>query len=233
MFSVWFWACCSGSRIACVQSVQWVWEPCWPLPKVRASHHGKGLGDIKSYLIRIRCHDQINLGWALAPSSPKISFPVTWLARTSTPSKLSAITSTWTTTSGRQPGAHGECVASCKAVKGTSWKSLWSCGSSLLRFWKVTFSPCQVLLMAIYCYRYCPSLESKVLRFPDREHQVWLEPEGLDSNIIYPQGMSMTLPPELQEQVVKSIPGLEKAKMLQPGERAELFWNCWSYLFTS
>ncbi|XP_064020281.1 protein MTO1 homolog, mitochondrial [Pogoniulus pusillus] len=65
--------------------------------------------------------------------------------------------------------------------------------------------------------RYCPSLESKVLRFPDRQHQVWLEPEGLESNVIYPQGMSMTLPPELQEQVIKSIPGLEKAKILQPG----------------
>ncbi|NWW92938.1 MTO1 protein, partial [Rhynochetos jubatus] len=65
--------------------------------------------------------------------------------------------------------------------------------------------------------RYCPSLESKVLRFPNREHQVWLEPEGLESSVIYPQGMSMTLPPELQEQVIKSVPGLEKAKMLQPG----------------
>uniref|UniRef100_A0A8D0FUP9 5-taurinomethyluridine-[tRNA] synthase subunit MTO1, mitochondrial n=1 Tax=Strix occidentalis caurina TaxID=311401 RepID=A0A8D0FUP9_STROC len=64
---------------------------------------------------------------------------------------------------------------------------------------------------------YCPSLESKVLRFPNREHQVWLEPEGLESNVIYPQGMSMTLPPELQEQVIKSVPGLEKAKILQPG----------------
>ncbi|NXS94450.1 MTO1 protein, partial [Jacana jacana] len=65
--------------------------------------------------------------------------------------------------------------------------------------------------------RYCPSLESKVLRFPNRHHQVWLEPEGLESNVIYPQGISMTLPPELQEQVIRSIPGLEKAKMLQPG----------------
>ncbi|XP_014804840.1 PREDICTED: protein MTO1 homolog, mitochondrial isoform X1 [Calidris pugnax] len=65
--------------------------------------------------------------------------------------------------------------------------------------------------------RYCPSLESKVLRFPNRHHQVWLEPEGLESNVTYPQGMSMTLPPELQEQVIRSIPGLEKAKMLQPG----------------
>ncbi|XP_006275188.2 protein MTO1 homolog, mitochondrial isoform X1 [Alligator mississippiensis] len=65
--------------------------------------------------------------------------------------------------------------------------------------------------------RYCPSLESKVLRFPNRIHQLWLEPEGLDSNIIYPQGMSMTLPPELQEQVITCIQGLEKAKMVQPG----------------
>ncbi|NWI20478.1 MTO1 protein, partial [Crypturellus soui] len=65
--------------------------------------------------------------------------------------------------------------------------------------------------------RYCPSLESKVLRFPNRQHQVWLEPEGLDSGVIYPQGMSMTLPPELQEQVIRSTPGLEKAKILQPG----------------
>ncbi|XP_054018459.1 protein MTO1 homolog, mitochondrial [Dryobates pubescens] len=65
--------------------------------------------------------------------------------------------------------------------------------------------------------RYCPSLEAKVLRFPHREHQVWLEPEGLDSGVIYPQGLSMTLPPELQEQVIRSIPGLERAKMLQPG----------------
>lgn len=74
------------------------------------------------------------------------------------------------------------------------------------------------MLMAIDCCRYCPSFESKVLRFPNREHQVWLEPEGLESNVIYPQGMSMTLPPELQEQVIKSIPGLEKAKILQPGK---------------
>uniref|UniRef100_A0A8D0HH31 5-taurinomethyluridine-[tRNA] synthase subunit MTO1, mitochondrial n=1 Tax=Sphenodon punctatus TaxID=8508 RepID=A0A8D0HH31_SPHPU len=64
---------------------------------------------------------------------------------------------------------------------------------------------------------YCPSLESKVLRFPNRVHQVWLEPEGLDSNIIYPQGMSLTLPAELQEQLISHIPGLEKAKMVQPG----------------
>ncbi|XP_053142863.1 protein MTO1 homolog, mitochondrial isoform X2 [Hemicordylus capensis] len=65
--------------------------------------------------------------------------------------------------------------------------------------------------------RYCPSLESKVLRFPNRMHQIWLEPEGLDSNVIYPQGMSLTLPTEIQEKLITHIQGLEKAKMVQPG----------------
>lgn len=65
--------------------------------------------------------------------------------------------------------------------------------------------------------RYCPSIESKVLRFPNRLHQVWLEPEGLDSDLIYPQGLSVTLPAELQEKMIACIRGLEKAKMIQPG----------------
>ncbi|ELV10817.1 Protein MTO1 like protein, mitochondrial [Tupaia chinensis] len=65
--------------------------------------------------------------------------------------------------------------------------------------------------------RYCPSIESKVLRFPNRVHQVWLEPEGMDSNLIYPQGLSVTLPAELQEKMITCIKGLEKAKMIQPG----------------
>uniref|UniRef100_A0A2K6D368 5-taurinomethyluridine-[tRNA] synthase subunit MTO1, mitochondrial n=1 Tax=Macaca nemestrina TaxID=9545 RepID=A0A2K6D368_MACNE len=65
--------------------------------------------------------------------------------------------------------------------------------------------------------RYCPSIESKVLRFPNRLHQVWLEPEGMDSDLIYPQGLSMTLPTELQEKMITCIRGLEKAKVIQPG----------------
>ncbi|XP_037375867.1 protein MTO1 homolog, mitochondrial isoform X2 [Talpa occidentalis] len=65
--------------------------------------------------------------------------------------------------------------------------------------------------------RYCPSIESKVLRFPNRSHQVWLEPEGMDSDLIYPQGLSVTLPAELQEKMITCIRGLEKAKMIQPG----------------
>ncbi|XP_007458462.1 PREDICTED: protein MTO1 homolog, mitochondrial isoform X1 [Lipotes vexillifer] len=66
--------------------------------------------------------------------------------------------------------------------------------------------------------RYCPSIESKVLRFPNRLHQVWLEPEGMDSDLIYPQGLSVTLPAELQEKMITCIRGLEKAKMIQPGK---------------
>uniref|UniRef100_A0A8C6R6Y3 5-taurinomethyluridine-[tRNA] synthase subunit MTO1, mitochondrial n=1 Tax=Nannospalax galili TaxID=1026970 RepID=A0A8C6R6Y3_NANGA len=65
--------------------------------------------------------------------------------------------------------------------------------------------------------RYCPSIESKVLRFPKRLHQVWLEPEGMDSDLIYPQGLSVTLPAELQEKMIACIRGLEKAKMVHPG----------------
>ena len=70
--------------------------------------------------------------------------------------------------------------------------------------------------------RYCPSLESKVLRFADRgKHQVWLEPEGLNSNVVYPNGISMTVPADVQQAVLRSIRGLEDVKMLQPGYGVE------------
>lgn len=61
--------------------------------------------------------------------------------------------------------------------------------------------------------RYCPSIESKVLRFSQLSHQIWLEPEGLDSSLIYPAGLSCTLPADQQEELIKHIPGLENAKM--------------------
>ncbi|ODA82713.1 hypothetical protein RJ55_01222 [Drechmeria coniospora] len=70
--------------------------------------------------------------------------------------------------------------------------------------------------------RYCPSLESKIIRFADKErHIVWLEPEGFDSSIIYPNGLSMTIPADAQEQVLQTISGLEEVKMLQPGYGVE------------
>lgn len=69
--------------------------------------------------------------------------------------------------------------------------------------------------------RYCPSIESKVLKFNLVEHQVWLEPEGFDSPLIYPSGLSCTLPEEKQQELVKCIPGLKNAKMAKPGYGVE------------
>ncbi|XP_014672075.1 PREDICTED: protein MTO1 homolog, mitochondrial-like [Priapulus caudatus] len=65
---------------------------------------------------------------------------------------------------------------------------------------------------------YCPSIESKVLRFKSKtEHQVWLEPEGLDSPLVYPQGISMTMPEEHQLRAMREMRGLERVEMAQPG----------------
>lgn len=70
--------------------------------------------------------------------------------------------------------------------------------------------------------RYCPSLESKVVRFGDKDrHIVWLEPEGFDSDLIYPNGLSMTIPAEAQELLLRTIPGLEKVEMTQAGYGVE------------
>jgi tRNA uridine 5-carboxymethylaminomethyl modification enzyme len=70
--------------------------------------------------------------------------------------------------------------------------------------------------------RYCPSLEDKVMRFPHRDrHQLFLEPEGLDVDEIYVNGFSMSLPAELQEQLVRALPGLEAAEVLRPGYAVE------------
>ena len=70
--------------------------------------------------------------------------------------------------------------------------------------------------------RYCPSLEDKVMRFPDRErHQIYLEPEGLAVDEIYVNGFSMSLPYDVQEELVHALPGLENAVMLRPGYAVE------------
>lgn len=70
--------------------------------------------------------------------------------------------------------------------------------------------------------RYCPSLESKIIRFGHKErHIVWLEPEGFDNDVVYPNGLSMTIPAEGQEQLLRTIAGLENVAMLQPGYGVE------------
>ncbi|WP_118134183.1 tRNA uridine-5-carboxymethylaminomethyl(34) synthesis enzyme MnmG [Oceanicella sp. SM1341] len=70
--------------------------------------------------------------------------------------------------------------------------------------------------------RYCPSIEDKIVRFADKEsHQIFLEPEGLDDNTVYPNGISTSLPADVQERYVRSIRGLERAQILQPGYAIE------------
>jgi tRNA uridine 5-carboxymethylaminomethyl modification enzyme len=70
--------------------------------------------------------------------------------------------------------------------------------------------------------RYCPSIEDKIVRFGERDgHQIFLEPEGLDDATVYPNGISTSLPEEVQHAVVASIPGLEKSRIIRPGYAIE------------
>lgn len=70
--------------------------------------------------------------------------------------------------------------------------------------------------------RYCPSIEDKVHKFADRDrHQVFLEPEGLDDDTVYPNGISSSLPEDVQDAFIRTIPGLEKVEILQPGYAIE------------
>ena len=71
--------------------------------------------------------------------------------------------------------------------------------------------------------RYCPSIEDKVVRFADKErHQIFLEPEGLDDDTIYPNGISTSLPRDVQEAFIRSIAGLEKVEICAPAMRSNM-----------
>src|SRR4051812_14388812 len=70
--------------------------------------------------------------------------------------------------------------------------------------------------------RYCPSIEDKIVRFGDRDgHQIFLEPEGLDDSTVYPNGISTSLPEEVQHAILATIPGLERARLVRPGYAIE------------
>jgi tRNA uridine 5-carboxymethylaminomethyl modification enzyme len=70
--------------------------------------------------------------------------------------------------------------------------------------------------------RYCPSIEDKIVKFPDKpRHQIFLEPEGLDTNEVYVNGMATSMPIDVQSAMVASIPGLERAEMIRPGYAIE------------
>jgi tRNA uridine 5-carboxymethylaminomethyl modification enzyme len=70
--------------------------------------------------------------------------------------------------------------------------------------------------------RYCPSIEDKIVKFGERDgHQIFLEPEGLDDDTVYPNGISTSLPEDVQEAFIRTIPGLEQVKILQPGYAIE------------
>jgi len=70
--------------------------------------------------------------------------------------------------------------------------------------------------------RYCPSIEDKIVKFGDRDgHQIFLEPEGLDDTTVYPNGISTSLPEEVQLAILASIPGLGQVEMVRPGYAIE------------
>lgn len=80
------------------------------------------------------------------------------------------------------------------------------------------YSPLYTGIIKAKGVRYCPSLEDKIVKFPQRQrHQIFIEPEGLDSNEVYPNGVSTSLPLSVQESFIHSIEGLEKAVILKPG----------------
>lgn len=70
--------------------------------------------------------------------------------------------------------------------------------------------------------RYCPSIEAKIIRFADKtSHRIWLEPEGLNTHVVYPNGVSNSMPEGVQEKMMKMVPGLENVKILQPAYGVE------------
>ena len=74
-------------------------------------------------------------------------------------------------------------------------------------------------------------MEAKIIRFERDKHQIWLEPEGLDTDVIYPQGMSTALPAEIQQSLFKEINGLENVQILQYGKFEALIFKMSEFIY--
>ena len=166
------------------------------------------------------------VGAAGASGSPTSALPLGRL-KTGTPPRLDGRTIDWAAV-GDAAGRRGRrcCSRSCRERR--SCRQV-SCGVTATNARTHAIIRANLRRSAMYGGRiegvgprYCPSIEDKVVRFAEKEsHQVFLEPEGLDDDTVYPNGISTSLPAEVQEAYVRSIQGLEKARIIQPGYAIE------------
>jgi len=170
-----------------------------------------------------RMHEKASLG--LAASIANAGFEIGRL-KTGTPPRLDGRTIDWSSLD-MQPGDDNPTPFSLLTKEIPSRQI--SCGITRTTHQTHAVIRDNIHLSAMYSGniegvgpRYCPSIEDKIVRFGDRDgHQIFLEPEGLDDDTVYPNGISTSLPEEVQADIVRSIPGLEHARILQPGYAIE------------
>jgi tRNA uridine 5-carboxymethylaminomethyl modification enzyme len=157
----------------------------------------------------------------LAEALQRLGLPLGRL-KTGTPPRLARASIDWTGLAEDRSDANAECFSTLSAVRSLPSVSCYVTGTTPATHALIRAN---LHLSAVYGGhlsgqgpRYCPSVEDKVVRFPDRaRHQVFLEPEGLDDPVIYPNGISTSLPEDVQAALVATIPGLERARIVRPG----------------
>jgi tRNA uridine 5-carboxymethylaminomethyl modification enzyme len=161
----------------------------------------------------------------LSNSFEQIGFTLGRL-KTGTPARLDGTTIDWSAVE-RQPG--DDPIEPFSTLTGTITTPQVECGITrttpatheLIRS-NVHRSPMYSGQIKSTGPRYCPSIEDKIVRFGDRDsHQIFLEPEGLTDSTVYPNGISTSLPEEVQKAILATIPGLERARMVRPGYAIE------------